>query len=128
VAETIKAGAPDGGDVAMPLREAYEFYGTLRVAVPNYVNAFAVQSFAYTAPFDAMGAAERIAAPTLIVHSERALAPALARKFVAALKAPHEETWLVSKGQIDFYDDPTLIGQAADLIGAFFTRVQEARA
>ena len=27
-AETIPAVAPDGGDVAMPLREAYEFYGT----------------------------------------------------------------------------------------------------
>jgi hypothetical protein len=29
-AETIPAVAPDGGDVAMPLREAYEFYGTPR--------------------------------------------------------------------------------------------------
>jgi fermentation-respiration switch protein FrsA (DUF1100 family) len=27
-AETIRAVAPDGGDVAMPLREAYEFYGS----------------------------------------------------------------------------------------------------
>ena len=35
VAETIPAVGPDGGDVAMPLREAYEFYGTARGAVPN---------------------------------------------------------------------------------------------
>src|SRR5262245_37837536 len=35
-AETIGAVAPDGGDVAMPLREAYEFYGTPRGQVPNY--------------------------------------------------------------------------------------------
>jgi len=34
-AETIPAVAPDGGDVAMPLREAYQFYGTPRGHVPN---------------------------------------------------------------------------------------------
>src|SRR6185436_10803419 len=28
IAQTIPAVAPDGGDVGMPLREAYEFYGT----------------------------------------------------------------------------------------------------
>ena len=128
VAETIPAVAPDGGDVAMPLREAYEFYGTARGAVPNYVNAFAVQSFAYTAPFDAIGAARLIEAPTLIVHSENALAPALARKFAAELREAAEMVWLTSSGQIDFYDDPILIGQAADLIAAFLNRVLESRA
>jgi uncharacterized protein len=127
VAETIPAVAPDGGDVAMPMREAYEFYGTARGAVHNYVNAFAVQSFAYTTKFDAMGAARAIEAPTLIVHSENALAPTLARKFVAELRAPNETAWLTSSGQIDFYDDPILIGQAADLIAAFFERVLKTR-
>ena len=38
IAETIPAVGPDGGDVAMPLREAYEFYGTPRGAVDNYTN------------------------------------------------------------------------------------------
>jgi hypothetical protein len=122
VAETIPAVAPDGGDVAMPLREAYEFYGTPRGGVSNYVNGFAVQSFAYTAPFDAMGAAREITAPTLIVHSENALAPALARKFVAELRVPGEEAWLKSAGQIDFYDDPMMIDQAADQIARFFEK------
>jgi hypothetical protein len=122
---TIPAVAPDGGDVAMPLREAYEFYGTARGAVPNYVNAFAVQSFAYTTPFDAIGAAQLIEVPTLIVHSENALAPGLARKFVDQVRAPVETAWLASSGQIDFYDDPRLIGQAADLIAAFLHRVLE---
>ena len=127
LAETIPAVAPEGGDVAMPLREAYEFYGTPRGAVQNYVNAFAVQSFAYTTPFDAMSAARLIDVPTLIVHSENALAPALARRFAAELRAPVDMAWLVSSGQIDFYDDPILIDQAADLIAAFLDRVLEAR-
>jgi uncharacterized protein len=77
--EVIPAVASDGGDVAMPLREAYEFYGTPRGAVPNYVNGYAVQSLAYSLPFDARGAAGAIEVPVLIVHSNNALAPALAR-------------------------------------------------
>jgi fermentation-respiration switch protein FrsA (DUF1100 family) len=122
VAETIPAVAPDNGDVAMPLREAYEFYGTPRGAVPNYVNGYAVQSLAYTVPFDSIGAASEIRVPTLMVHSEHALSPPLARKFYSDLKVVRRELWLESKGQIDFYDDPTLIGTAADAIADWFAR------
>jgi uncharacterized protein len=120
-AETIPAVGPDGGDVAMPLREAYEFYGTPRGAVANYTNSFAVQSFAYTTPFDAQEAASRIQVPFLLVHSEHALAPPLARKFYAAVTTAKSEVWLQSQGQIDFYDDPRLIEPAADAIAVHFT-------
>ena len=41
------------GDVAMPLREAFEYYGTPRGAVPNYKNEFAVMSREQTLPWDA---------------------------------------------------------------------------
>jgi uncharacterized protein len=115
-ADTIPAVAPDGGDVAMPLREAFEFYGTSRGAVDNYTNGFAVQSLAYTTPFDAQEAAARIRVPFLLVHSEHALAPPLARKFFTAVDAPKSDLWLESQGQIDFYDDPRLIGAAADAV------------
>jgi len=108
------------GDVAMPLAEAFEFYGTPRGAVPNYTNSFAVQSREVTLPFDAMTAADRLRVPTLVVHSENALLPALARAFYARLKVPKQQLWLQSKGQIDFYDDPRLIGAAADAIAAHF--------
>jgi uncharacterized protein len=118
-AETIPAVGPDGGDVAMPLREAYAFYGTPRGQVPNYVNRYAVQSSAYTVPFDARVAADAIEAPVLIVHSEQALAPDLARAFYAAVNAPKHELWLQSQGQIDFYDDPKLIGLATDAVATF---------
>jgi fermentation-respiration switch protein FrsA (DUF1100 family) len=118
-AETIPAVSPDGGDVAMPLREAYEFYGTPRGGVPNYVNGYAVQSLAYSLPFDARGAADTIDVPVLIVHSERALAPDLAHAFYATVKSRKQELWLESQGQIDFYDDPRLVTPAADAVAAF---------
>ena len=118
-AETIPAVGPDGGDVAMPLREAYEFYGTPRGGVSNYVNGYAVQSLAYSLPFDARGAADVLEAPVLIVHSEQALTPDLAHAFYTAVKSPKRELWLESQGQIDFYDDPKLISPAADAVAAF---------
>jgi hypothetical protein len=33
-----------------------------------------------------------------------------------------EELWLVSQGQIDFYDDRSLITPAADAVAAFLPR------
>jgi uncharacterized protein len=118
--ETIPAVAPDGGDVAMPLREAYDYYGTPRGAVHNYTNRFAVQSRAYTTPFDAQEAAAGIRVPFLLVHSEHALSPPLARKFYDTIGTSKSELWLDSSGQIDFYDDPRLISPAADAIAERF--------
>jgi fermentation-respiration switch protein FrsA (DUF1100 family) len=118
-AETIPAVAPDGGDVAMPLREAYEFYGTPRGGVLNYVNGYAVQSLAHSLPFDARRAADVLNVPVLIVHSENALTPDLAHAFYSAVKSPKHELWLESQGQIDFYDDPKLVTPAADAVVAF---------
>jgi uncharacterized protein len=117
-AEMIPAVAADGGDVAMPLREAYEFYGTPRGQVPNYVNGYAVQSLAHSVPFDARGAADVIDVPVLVVHSEQALTPDLAHAFFSAVRTPKRELWLTSQGQIDFYDDPKLIAPAADAVAA----------
>jgi fermentation-respiration switch protein FrsA (DUF1100 family) len=121
VTETIPAVAPDGGDVAMPLREAYDYYGTSRGAVANYTNGFAVQSLAYTTPFDAQEAAARIRVPFLLIHSEHALSPPLARQFYASVGGAKSELWLRSQGQIDFYDDPRLIAAAADAIAEHFS-------
>src|SRR4029079_6265701 len=117
--ETIPAVGKGDGPVAMPLAEAYEYYGTPRGAVPNYVNAFAVMSRADTLPYDAQGYAARIRAPTIVVHSEHALAPPVARKFLDALGGRKQIEWVESKGQIDFYDEPSLIAVAADLVAEF---------
>ena len=101
-AETIPAVGRDDGPVAMPLAEAYEYYGTPRGGVPSYVNAFAMMSRADTLPYDAQVHAPRITAPTLVIHSEKALAPALARRFFDALGGKKQAHWVASKGQIDF--------------------------
>ena len=108
------------GDVAMPLPEALSYYGTARGAVPNYVNEFALMSREHTLPWDAQSFAPRINVPTLMIHSENAFSPDLARSFFAALGGDKTEVWLESKGQIDFYDDPELVEPAGDLLVKHF--------
>ena len=125
-ADTIPAVGKQG-PVAMPLAEAYEYYGTPRGAVPNYVNAFATMSRVDTLPYDAQGFAGSITVPTLIIHSEKALAPALARKFHEALAGTKRIEWLESQGQIDFYDDPGRISAASDLLAGFLREQLVAR-
>jgi hypothetical protein len=80
-------------------------------------------SRADTLPYDAQGYATRIQVPTIVVHSEHALAPPLARKFFDALGGRKKIEWVESKGQIDFYDQPSLIAVAADLVAEFFRDV-----
>jgi hypothetical protein len=48
--------------------------------------------------FDAIGAAKLIRVPTIVIHSERALAPSLADLNNARI------LWVESSGQIDFYN------------------------
>lgn len=112
---TIPAVALEG-DAAMTMKDTFDYYGTPRAAVPNYKNAFAVMSREHFLPFDVQSAAPRLHAPAVMVHSENALSPAWARRFYDALSVPRQIHWLQSKGQVDFYDDPRLVAEAADLL------------
>jgi uncharacterized protein len=60
--------------------------------------------------------------PFLLVHSEHALAPSLAREFYATVTSAKSELWLGSAGQIDFYDDPQLIEPSAEAAAELFSR------
>jgi fermentation-respiration switch protein FrsA (DUF1100 family) len=108
------------GEVAMPLDDALEYYGTPRGGVANYTNNFAVMSREHALPWDAQSAAPRIVIPTILIHSSQALAPALAKKFYTALGGPKELVWTESRGQTDFYDDPALVERASDHLARFF--------
>jgi uncharacterized protein len=110
----------------MPLEEAFRYYGTERGAVSNYVNAFAVQSRAHTLPFDVQAIAGEISVPTIVIHSEKALAPQLAQAFFERIRSPKQIHWLRSEGQIDFYDDRGLVKQAADTATRFFQGIPAA--
>ena len=108
------------GEVAIPLAEAFEYYGTTRGRVPNYVNEFALMSREHTLPWDSQAAAYDITVPTLVIHSENALAPALARKFFSSLGGLKEQVWLDSTGHIDFYDEDQQVDGASNHLSRHF--------
>lgn len=120
-AAQIPAVSDMSKDVAMPLAEAFEYYGTPRGEHPNYANRFAVMSREHTLPWSAVDHAAKITIPTLMVHSDKALSPMLARRWFGRLAGPKTELWLDSEGQIDFYDDPARIEPAADALAEHFT-------
>ena len=113
---SIPAAATQG-DAAMTLQETFDYYAR-RAALPNYQNAFAVMSREHFLPFDVQPAAARLRVPMVMVHSEKALSPAWARRFFDNLSVPKQLHFLPSQGQVDFYDDPTLVAQASDLVVA----------
>ena len=122
--DKISAVARDG-QRAMPMDEAFEYYGTARggeETYPNYSNTYAVMSQEKVTAYDAQTHAAQISVPTLLIHSETALSPMLARRFYGNLTTTKEQEWLTSTGQIDFYDDPTLVKTATRRIAEFFRK------
>lgn len=116
----IPAAALDG-DAGMRSAELVDYY-TRRAAAPGYVNALAVMSRETFLPFDVQAAAPQLRAPTLLVHGERALSPAWARRFFEAVPAEKELVWVESGGQTDFYDAPSVVGPVAARLAAWFSR------
>ncbi len=117
-AQTISANRD--GEITMPFAETFAYFSTERGRVPNYFDELAIMSGEHTLSWDAQASAYDITVPTILVHSEKALAPDLARKFFAALGGLKEQVWLESEGHIDFYDRPERIDVAADHLTRHF--------
>jgi hypothetical protein len=115
------------GDAAMQTADTVDDY-TRRAAAPNSVNAVAVMSREHFPPFDVKAAAPRLAAPVMMVHSDRALSPHWARRFHDRLGVPKARARVESRGQTDFYDDPALIEPSAGSLARRLTDRTGARA
>jgi fermentation-respiration switch protein FrsA (DUF1100 family) len=112
--------AVGGPGAAMELPDADAYYGTRRGQRPNHVNEVAVMSREHLLLWDAQQYAPEIEIPTMMVHSERSLSPALARSFYGSVKGPKQDLWVESQGQVDFYDDPELVGTVCNALSKFF--------
>ncbi|MDX2234429.1 MAG: alpha/beta fold hydrolase [Hyphomonadaceae bacterium] len=112
---------PTSLDVAMPGREAYDWYGTARGAKPNWENRSATMFFETFLTFDAIRSGPSIRAATMVVHSDNALVPDSARRFAASIMAPTEVVWTNSVNHVAFYDEDRLVTLAADSAARWFT-------
>jgi uncharacterized protein len=63
--------------------------------------------------------------PSLIVHSDNALAPQLAQRFFDAVEGRKAKHWMTTTGQVDFYDNAAVVDEAVQAIAAFWQSVIE---
>lgn len=87
--------------------------------VPQWKNEFAVMSWEPWLDFNPVREAAKVSAATIIVHSDDCALPAQARKIHAAVKGRKSLHWTAGP-HFDFYDDPTKMQEASDVVAEFF--------
>jgi uncharacterized protein len=123
--EYIPAVAPDGGEAAMAGDEPYAYYGTARSAAPYWRNEVTRGSLHSLMTFDALGAADLLAAtPLLIVHgkTDAYCSPELARELYGRKPGNKEILWMDADQHIDLYDMEPHVSQAAQAAADFLHR------
>jgi hypothetical protein len=89
-----------------------------RGAVTAWKNEMAALSWSYWLTFDGLSAADQVAVPTLMVHSDACALPDNARSVYERLNGPKKLVW-ADGGQTDFYDQPAQVALAIDAADAF---------
>ena len=115
--EYLPAVAPDGGEAAMGGEEPYAYYGTARSVSPHWRNQVTRGSLHSLMTFDALGAAELLAAtPLLVVHgrTDAYCSPELAQALHDRTPGEKEILWLDADQHIDLYDPEPYVTQAAE--------------
>jgi fermentation-respiration switch protein FrsA (DUF1100 family) len=123
--EYVPAVAPDGGEAAMAGEEPFAYYGTARSASPYWRNEVTRGSLHSLMTFDALGAADLLAAtPLLIVHgkTDAYCSPELARELYERTPGDKEIRWLDADQHIDLYDVEPHVSQAAQAAADFLHR------
>ncbi len=111
-----------GEELAMPGREAFDYYGTARNRGARWNNRSATMFFEPFLQFNSIDSGARIAAPTLVIHSDAALVPDGARRFHASLPGQKRLHWMTTREHIDFYDVEPVVAEAAEQAVTWFGR------
>jgi uncharacterized protein len=124
--EYLPAVASDGAEAAMGGDEPYAYYGTARSRAPHWRNEVTRGSLHALMTFDALGAAELLAAtPLLIIHGivDDYCSPELARELYDRKPGSKQMLWLDAGQHIDLYDQEPYVSQAAEATAAFLHRI-----
>ncbi len=91
-----------------------------RGAIEQYDNKFNALSWEPWLSYDAVQTASKLKKPVFLVHSDAAAIPQGAKKFAALAKDDAQLVLLDDVTQFDFYDDPTAISTAINLVDEHF--------
>ncbi|MCG8364251.1 MAG: hypothetical protein MJA27_13085, partial [Pseudanabaenales cyanobacterium] len=92
-----------------------------RGAIAEYDNRFPIMAWEEWLTFDALAAAGGIDLPYLMIHGDQMALPENARAFYADVEGPKSLEWLDGL-QMDYYDQPELVSNAADLAAKHFNQ------
>ncbi len=112
----------EGAELAMPGREAYDYYGTARNTGARWANRSATMFFEPFLQFNSIDSGPEIDAATLVIHSDAALVPEGARRFHASLPGEKALHWMETRQHISFYDEAPVVDEAAAQAVAWFGR------
>jgi hypothetical protein len=118
--EIVTAPAYAPGDESAGMFFELDYYADpSRGNVAQWRNEMAVMTWPHWLGFDGLAAAERLAAPTLFVHSDGAVFPEHVRDIAAKAREPVETVW--GEGtQTDWYDRPDHVRTAVDAVTRVF--------
>ncbi len=124
----VPAFETGNADAAMsgPSEGSWDYYANPeRGAIDAWDNAFAQQSWAEWLTFDAVAVAPQVNVPTLFVHTDNAALPNGVRDFHDAMPGPKTLFWTTGQ-HMDFYDKPTYVGRAANVVAQHFAEALNA--
>lgn len=92
-----------------------------RGAVPAWKNQFAVAGWSEWLRLNAIdGVAEKIAAPTLFIHSDGSALPDNIRRFYSLMSGPREMYWSTQGAQTDYYDQEPYVSKSVQIAAVHF--------
>ncbi len=115
----VPAAGPEGSDAIM--QQAPYYTDPSRGMIPAWDNRFALMSWGDWLRFDSLAPASSLRVPTLVLHSDQAALPDMARRFFAALPGPRAIYWS-TEPHMDFYDKPEPVQRSVGLAVDFFGR------
>ena len=114
---SVPAAGPQGSDAIM--QQAPYYTDPKRGMIREWENRFALKSWTYWLKYDSLKPAASLKVPTLVMHSDNAALPDMARRFYAEINAP-KAIWWGTESQMDYYDDPWAVNRNVGQAIRFF--------
>lgn len=103
-----------------PTPGAYDYYtNPARGNVDSYRNEFDLTSWDTWTSLDALGRADRITTPTMVVHSDGSVFPDQAKRLYETVQGEKELVW-ADGNHFDYYDSPAQMDNAAANVARYF--------
>lgn len=119
IVRDVPAAGPEGSSAIM--QQAPYYTDPNRGMIPKWENRFALMSWEHWLTFDSLAPAKKLGVPTLVLHSDQAALPDMARKFHAELPGSKAIYWS-SESHMEFYDSPSVVTRNVGLASKHFAR------